>query len=126
MGAAREEPRPGKGAYIAVDLGAGSGRVILGCLAGDALELTELHRFTQPVATEGGHERWVFDRLFAEILRGLEEAGRQTLVDPAEIRSVGVDSWGVDFGLVDEVLRFKQRVLGHCHNRDVEMELTND
>ena len=97
-------------AYLAVDLGAGSGRVMLGRLSEDALELEELHRFAQPVAFEGGHERWLLDRLLAEVMTGLHAAGRQQLVDHAEIRSVGVDGWGVDYGLVDEVLAGKQAV----------------
>jgi len=85
-----------------VDLGAGSGRVMLGRLREDALELQELHRFAQPVAFEGGHERWMLDRLLAEVMTGLHAAGEQQLVDPAEIRSVGVDGWGVDYGLLDD------------------------
>jgi len=75
---------------------------MLGRLSEDALELEELHRFAQPVAFEGGHERWLLDRLLAEVMTGLHAAGRQQLVDPAEIRSVGVDGWGVDYGLLDD------------------------
>ncbi len=89
-------------AYLAVDLGAGSGRVMLGRLREDALELEELHRFTQPVGFEGGHQRWMLDRLLAEVMTGLHAAGQQQLIDPAEIRSVGVDGWGVDYGLLDD------------------------
>ncbi|MCH2278634.1 MAG: rhamnulokinase [Vicinamibacterales bacterium] len=89
-------------AYLAVDLGAASGRVMLGRLSEDALELEELHRFAQPVAFEGGHERWMLDRLLTEVMNGLHAVGQQQLVDPAEIRSVGVDGWGVDYGLLDD------------------------
>ncbi len=89
-------------AYLAVDLGAGSGRVMLGRLSEDALELEELHRFAPPVAFEGGHERWKLDGLLAEVMTGLHAVSRQQLVDPAEIRSVGVDGWGVDYGLLDD------------------------
>jgi len=74
---------------------------MLGRLSEDGLELEELHRFAQPVAFEGGHERWVLDRLLAEVMSGLHAAGQQQSVDPAEIRSVGVDGWGVDYGLLD-------------------------
>lgn len=88
-------------AYLAVDLGATSGRVILGIFREDELRLEELHRFEQPVERAGGHQRWVLPALLAEVETGLRAAGAQTLVDPATIRSVGVDSWGVDFGLLD-------------------------
>ncbi len=74
---------------------------MLGRLTEDALELQEMHRFAQPAVFEGGHERWMLDRLLAEVMTGLDAAGRQQLVDPAEIRSVGVDGWGVDYGLLD-------------------------
>ena len=63
-------------AYLAVDLGAGSGRVMLGRLSEDALELEELHRFAQPVASEGGHERWMLDRLLVEVMTGLHAVGQ--------------------------------------------------
>ena len=75
---------------------------MLGRLSEDALELAELHRFPQPVGLEGGHERWKLDRLLAEVMTGLHAVGRQQLADPAEIRSVGVDGWGVDYGLLDD------------------------
>ncbi len=75
---------------------------MLGRLSEDALELEELHRFAQPMAFEGGHERWLLDGLLAEVMTGLHAAGEQQLVDPAEIRSVGVDGWGVDYGLLDD------------------------
>lgn len=91
----------GERAYLAVDLGATSGRVILGVLRENELHLEELHRFAQPVAHEGGHQRWALPELLREIEAGLAAAGAQTLVDPATIRSVGVDTWGVDYGLLD-------------------------
>ena len=61
-------------AYLAVDLGAGSGRVMLGRLSGDALELEELYCFAQPVAFEGGHKRWLLDRLLAEVMTATEQS----------------------------------------------------
>lgn len=88
--------------YLAVDLGAGSGRVILGRFADEGLRLEELHRFEVQNRPVDGHDRWDFGRMLAEIVTGLRAARDQVLVDPASIRSVGVDSWGVDFGLLDE------------------------
>jgi rhamnulokinase len=82
--------------YLAVDLGAESGRVMLGRLAGGKLALEELHRFpNQPVRLPSGLY-WDAFRLFHEIVEGLDAAGRRKLA-PA---GIGVDAWGVDFGLL--------------------------
>jgi len=80
----------------AVDLGAQSGRVPAGRFDGSRLELTEAHRFPNEPIKEGGRLRWDFDRLTGESLDGLRAAARDR-----EIDSVGVDSWAIDFGLVD-------------------------
>jgi rhamnulokinase len=82
--------------YLAVDLGAESGRVMLGSLAGGRLSLDELHRFpNQPVQLPSGLY-WDAFRLFHEIVEGLHAAGKRQLA-PA---GIGVDTWGVDFGLL--------------------------
>ena len=82
---------------VAVDLGASSGRVVLGRVAHDHLELHEVHRFgNQPVALPDGLH-WNVAGLFVEILRGLR-AAQQAAPDVA---SIGIDSWAVDYGLVD-------------------------
>jgi len=82
--------------YLAVDLGAESGRVMLGSLAGGRLSLDELHRFpNQPVQLPSGLY-WDAFRLFHEIVEGLHVAGKRQLA-PA---GIGVDTWGVDFGLL--------------------------
>lgn len=88
-------------AYLAIDLGAGSGRVILGRFGESELHLDELHRFPQAWEQEDGHQRWSMRVLLENVEKGLVAAGKQTLIDPAAIRSVGVDTWGVDFGLLD-------------------------
>jgi len=84
-------------AYAAVDLGAGSGRVIVGRVSGEGIELQEVHRFTHEVRRIDGHERWDFARILAEVERGLALAGRAA--GPG-LRSVGVDGWGVDHGFL--------------------------
>jgi len=83
--------------YLAVDLGAESGRVMLGTLAGGRLALEELHRFpNQPIQLPTGLY-WDSFRLFHEIVRGLTVAGRERKL---QIDGIGVDTWGVDFGLL--------------------------
>ena len=83
--------------YLAADLGAESGRVMLGTLAGGRLEIEEIRRFpNQPVELPSGLY-WDAFRLFHEIVEGLTTAGRERHVKPA---GIGVDTWGVDFGLL--------------------------
>lgn len=88
-------------AYVAVDLGAGSGRVVLGRFGDDAVELEVVHRFPQPIAHVDGHDRWLFGGILAEIERGLALVAARARERRCELKSVGVDSWGVDYGLVD-------------------------
>ncbi|HEX5600959.1 MAG TPA: rhamnulokinase family protein [Pyrinomonadaceae bacterium] len=87
--------------YIAVDLGAGSGRVFLAAFDEHALRLEEVRRFRYPPSKSAGHLRWDFPAIFAEIKQGLREAAARAQELGREIRSVGVDSWGVDYGLID-------------------------
>jgi len=82
--------------YLAADLGAESGRVILGSIADGKLELEELHRFPNtPVRIPQGLY-WDTFRLWHEIQQGLTVAGRERGL---KIDGIGVDTWGVDFGL---------------------------
>ncbi|MFQ6034961.1 MAG: rhamnulokinase family protein [Sedimentisphaerales bacterium] len=83
--------------YIAVDLGAESGRVMLGSVCDDRLELEEVHRFSNGPIEENNSLRWDFDRLFAEVKAGISKALKQA---GAKVEGIGVDSWGVDFGLI--------------------------
>ncbi|HWS89670.1 MAG TPA: rhamnulokinase family protein [Pyrinomonadaceae bacterium] len=87
--------------YIAVDLGAGSGRVFLCGVAGGELLLEEVRRFKYPPREEGGHLRWPFADILGEIKAGLREAGERARRSGRAVRGVGVDSWAVDYGLVD-------------------------
>ena len=87
--------------YIAVDLGAGSGRVFLAAFDDSALRLEEVRRFRYPPARSAGHLRWDFPEIFAEIKQGLREAAARGRALGNDIRSVGVDSWGVDYGIID-------------------------
>ncbi|HET7726219.1 MAG TPA: rhamnulokinase family protein [Candidatus Limnocylindrales bacterium] len=85
------------GAFAAVDLGASSGRVILGRVGPGVLELVEAHRFeNEPVrVTDGLH--WDILRLHHEVLAGL----RRAAAEAPDLVSVGIDSWGVDYALLD-------------------------
>ncbi|MGQ4432509.1 rhamnulokinase [Streptomyces sp. SAS_260] len=98
--------------YAAVDLGASSGRVMVGRVGPDSLELTEAHRFpNRPVRTPEGL-RWDILALYAGVLDGLRAAG------PA-LDSVGIDSWAVDYGLLDA----DGALLGNpVHYRDARTE----
>ena len=81
----------------AVDLGASSGRVILGHVGPDTLELTEINRFRNgPIRLPDGTDRDVLG-LYQDILDGLRGAVRQVDV----LTGLGIDTWGVDYGLLD-------------------------
>lgn len=84
--------------YLAVDLGAGSGRVIAGILDDGKLRLDEIHRFANEGIKLVDTWHWNTTGIFAEIIQGLKKAGDR--FGPA-VRSVGVDTWGVDYGLLD-------------------------
>ena len=85
--------------FLAVDFGAGSGRVIAGHVVGRQLELDELHRFPNRQVRLGGHVYWDFPALFEEMKEGLRRAAAKY----ADVESIGIDTWGVDYGLVDKV-----------------------
>jgi rhamnulokinase len=87
--------------YIAVDLGAGSGRVFLAGLDTDAMLFEEIRRVQYPPVEAAGHLRWDAAKIFVEIKEGLRTAGALARELDREIQSAGVDSWGVDYGLID-------------------------
>ena len=86
-----------KEVYIAVDFGGGSGRVIAASIDQNKLILDELHRFGNRQISMGGHLYWDFLSLFEEMKTGL----RIAVETGYKIISVGIDTWGVDFGLID-------------------------
>ncbi len=98
--------------YIAVDLGAESGRIMLGTVGGEKLRLQEVRRFANGPVEEDGTLRWDFGKLFSEITRGIGEAIKQS---DGEISGIGVDSWGVDYGLLDDM---GQLIENPYHYRD--------
>ncbi|HEY5503593.1 MAG TPA: rhamnulokinase family protein, partial [Sedimentisphaerales bacterium] len=84
--------------YIAVDLGAESGRVMLGIVSAGKIRLEEVHRFINGPVEQNGSLRWDFSRLMSEVKTGIGKAAKES----GDIAGIGVDSWGVDFGLLDE------------------------
>ncbi|MCU1495439.1 MAG: rhamnulokinase [Acidimicrobiaceae bacterium] len=100
---------------VAVDLGASSGRVFLGTVDGERLGLSELHRFANGGVTVGGTLYWDVLALYRGILEGLREGARVAGAPD----SIGIDSWGVDFGLIDRT----GALLGNpVHHRDRRTE----
>ena len=83
---------------LAFDLGASNGRAVLGAFDGARVELTEVHRFENPMIEQNGLYYW--DAL--GLYRNLKEAFLKLKQDGAEADCFGIDTWGVDFGLVDQ------------------------
>ncbi len=98
--------------YLAVDVGAESGRVMAGLWNGKRIRLEEIHRFPNGPVALGDSIRWDVMRLWAEIQNGLALAGKKY---GKRIVSVGADTWGVDFVLLNK----QDEILGQpYHYRD--------
>jgi rhamnulokinase len=97
----------------AIDLGASSGRVVLGHVSADSVRLEEVHRFpNEPVRLPTGLQ-WDVARLWHEVVIGLGAAARSS----GDVRSVGVDTWAIDFGLVDKAGELLGPVAHYRDNR---------
>lgn len=105
-----------KRVYLGFDFGASSGRAILGEIRGRCLKLREIHRFPNEPVEMGGTLYWNLPALWSEVLEGLRkcrDAGFRRL------DGIGVDTWGVDFGLLGR----DGRLLGNpVHYRDARTE----
>jgi rhamnulokinase len=106
------------GAVAAVDLGATSGRVMIGRVGANILSLESVARFPNGPVEVHGELHWDIDRLYSSVLAGLAEAQR---VEPG-IRSVGVDAWAVDYAL----LKHGKRVGPVFHYRDARNQPAAD
>lgn len=84
--------------YFAVDLGATSGRTILGTLVDGRLEQEELTRFPNNLIETGGHFYWDIYALYLEMIKGLQVVGKRGI----DITSIGIDTWGVDFVFIGD------------------------
>ncbi|MFI6511378.1 rhamnulokinase family protein [Streptosporangium sp. NPDC050855] len=102
---------PGTRRYAAVDLGASSGRVVVAEIGPDTLDLREVHRFANVPVRAGGTLYWDILRIHRGVLDGLRAAG--------PVDGIGIDSWAVDYGLLDE----RGALLGNpVHYRDARTE----
>lgn len=97
----------------AVDIGAESGRVVLGLFHDDHMTFNEVHRFPNGPVELAGSLHWDAPRLFNEMLDGLRTAG--------DVQSVGIDTWGVDFGLIDRGGRLVGSPVHYRDHRTVGM-----
>lgn len=87
--------------FAAVDIGASSGRVIVGHIDEAVAGLEVVHRFSNGVVKIDGSLHWDFEELFAQVLVGLGAAAQQARFTGGSIVSIGIDTWAVDYGLVD-------------------------
>lgn len=83
--------------YLAVDIGASSGRHILGWMENGKLRLEEIYRFANKLVDRQGHLCWDLDNLYQEVLSGLKKCKSLNRIPV----SMGIDTWGVDFVLLD-------------------------
>src|SRR5579859_5594947 len=83
-------------AYLAFDLGAESGRAVLGRAYGGIITTEEIHRFPNEPVVYGGSLHWDAPRLWLEVRKALARLGE------GELAGIGVDAWGVDYALLGE------------------------
>ena len=84
--------------YLAVDIGASSGRHMLASMEDGKMKLEEVYRFPNGMDNKNGTLCWEFDRLFKEVVNGLKKCKEIGKIPV----SMGVDTWGVDFVLLDK------------------------
>ena len=100
---------------LAIDLGASSGRGIVGAFDGEKLSLRENHRFSNDPVIANGRMYWDILRIFHEIKQSITK----TVLDGDNVRSIGIDTWGVDYALID---RFGNMLANPTHYRDTRTE----
>jgi rhamnulokinase len=99
--------------FAAVDLGASGGRVMAGVVDGDAVRVEEVHRFPNGATSLDGHLRWPFTALEAEVRTGLAQL--------TEAESIGIDTWGVDYGLLATDGRLLAEPIAHRDDRTTDV-----
>ena len=81
--------------FVAIDLGATSGRVILASVSNGTIEMEEIHRFPDTIIQMQGHFYWDLPAIYKSVIEGLKKVAERKV----EITSIGIDTWGVDFAL---------------------------
>lgn len=104
--------------YLAVDIGASSGRHILGHMENGRMQLEEIHRFENGMVKKDGELCWETDRLFKEIVAGLKKCKEIGKIPV----SMGIDTWGVDFVLLDGNDRMLGNAVGYRDKRNNGMD----
>ena len=100
---------------LAIDLGASSGRGIVGAFDGERLTLRENHRFSNDPVNTGGRLYWDILRIYYEIRQSIA----RTVLDGDRVASIGIDTWGVDYALID---RGGRMLSNPVHYRDTRTE----
>ena len=84
--------------HLAIDIGASSGRHILGCIENGKIVLEEIYRFDNIQTLKDGHDTWDIDMLFSAIVEGI----KQCKVINKIPTTIAIDTWGVDYVLLDD------------------------
>lgn len=104
--------------YLAIDIGASSGRHIIGYNDGGKIQLEEIYRFDNLQIRRNEHDCWDIDNLWSEIIAGLKECKSRGFIP----RTVGIDTWGVDFVLLDDDGNVLGDAVAYRDNRTVGMD----
>ncbi len=104
--------------FLAIDIGASSGRHILGCVRENKIVLEEVYRFWNGMEDKEGKLCWDTERLFSEILEGMRRCAELGKVP----ESVGIDTWGVDFVLLDGNDQILGQAVGYRDHRTENMD----
>ena len=102
--------------YLSIDIGASSGRHILSSVQNDKLILEEVYRFENGMTEKDGHLVWDYKKLFSDILQGMKECKKAGKIPV----SVGIDTWGVDYALIDKAGEVIGDVFAYRDGRTVE------
>lgn len=108
--------------YLAVDIGASSGKMLLGQVENGRISLEEVHRFDNLQQTRDGHLCWDVDHLFQSILQGLKNCKKLGRVPD----TVGIDTWAVDFVLLDKQKRLLGQSVAYRDSRTEGMDAVVD
>lgn len=104
--------------YLAIDIGASSGRHMLGHMENGELKLEEIYRFPNEMVRKNGRLCWDLERLFEEILNGMKKCCHLGKIP----QSVGIDTWAVDFVLLDKEGRILGDSVAYRDDRTLDMD----